>query len=181
MKKMSGKKVSEKDPVRPIESLAEKLLTSGSSVIKEDSDTSGADSMPDDPRLEKAFDLIRQVIAAERQRTIDDILRGVKGGPSPREPAPRFGMPERSKGQRAPAGSARLLCERTLTDAAERGLTTNKIHDLAETEYEQMLSISAIRNELSVGEKAKPPLYKNVGGVWYLAKYAPPSMRVVGQ
>lgn len=126
--------------------------------------------MADDPRLLRAFELIREVIADERAKTIADMLKGANASSSaemftPRKPA--------YKQERAPAGSARLLCQRTLKTAAHRGLTTSKIHDSAETEYERMVSVSAIRNELGTGEKTKPPRYRQVGGVWYLAEFAP--------
>ena len=58
---------------------------------------------------------------------------------------------------RAPAGSGRVLCKRALTEAGNNGLTATKIHGRASGEYEKMLSISAVRNELAVGERLNPP------------------------
>ena len=149
------------------------LASSGASGVKGKSDEN--DSMADDPRLEKAFALIREVIADERQKTIDDIMRGVQSGATSVRTSYNF----REKARRAPPGSARLLCERALSDAGEHGLTAHRIHEMAANEYERMLTISAVRNELGVGEKANPQRYRNVGGVWYLPKHAP-TMKVVG-
>jgi hypothetical protein len=72
-----------------------------------------------------------------------------------------------------------VLCKRALTQAGTAGLTTKKIQDHAAPPYEIMLSTSAVRNELAVGAQMVPPLYKQVGGVWYLAEFAPATMRVV--
>jgi hypothetical protein len=139
-----------------------------SAVIYEDT------KMAEDPRLEKAFSLIREVIAEERARTISDMLKGANAAPSLLLSYPAEGNSGMSqKSQRAPAGSARVLCERTLEEAKAGGLTVMRIHELAANEYERMLSISAIRNELAGGEKMKPPRYRQIGGVWYLAKHAP--------
>lgn len=150
------------------------LLHTGTNGVNHSCDEA-SDSMTDDPqeKLEKAIVLIREAFAEAGQSAIDNLLAraGVTIGSSkPFSP---------SKPQRAPAGSARVLCERELTNAAERGLTANRIHDLAQTEYEKMLTVSAIRNELQTGLRSHPPRYKYIGGVWYLAKYAPPSMKVV--
>ncbi len=133
------------------------------------------DSVTNDPRLEKAFELIREAFADQRKQILDDILAAAG-----RPVAVQYGVPDRPKAQRAPAGSGRLLCERSLGQAAERGLTANRIHEMASTEYEKMLTVSAIRNELTTGEKSRPPRYKHVGGVWYLASFAPAAMRIVG-
>jgi len=146
----------------------------------ESCDATSETEMADDPRLEQAFALIREVIADERARTISDMLKGANAPSATGLFAPKSkssGMSE--KARRAPAGSARVLCERTLAEVREGGLTVMKIHEMAANEYEQMLSISAVRNELTVGEKSHPPRYRHVGGVWYLAKYAP-IMKVVG-
>lgn len=126
--------------------------------------------MANDPRLQKAFDLIQEVIADERAKTIADMLKGANA-PSGMQ-APAIGG-HAGENQRAPSGSARILCQRTLGAAGHNGLTTLKIQELAETQYEKMLSMSAIRNELGTGAKARPPRYRSVGGVWYLAEYAP--------
>jgi len=42
-----------------------------------------------------------------------------------------------------------------------------------------MLSTSAIRNELTTGSLATPQMYRQVGGVWYLAEFAPAAMKIV--
>src|SRR6266851_4946500 len=128
--------------------------------------------MADDPRLEKVFNLIRELLADERAKTIADMLKGAKA-PNPSAPNRAVMSGKSENARRAPSGSARILCERTLGEAREGGLMAMKIHELADTEYEKMLSMSAVRNELAVGEKAKPSRYRQVGGVWYLAKYAP--------
>jgi hypothetical protein len=66
-----------------------------------------------------------------------------------------------------------------LDEAAEQGLTVIGIYDKRRGAFEQILSVSAVRNELSVGANLPTPLYKKVGGVWYLAEYAPSGMRIV--
>lgn len=146
----------------------------------------GADSMSeDDPRLEKAFALIREVIADAKQTAINDFVASLQAKAS--SSSADAGVkrvtrhPDAEKSKRAPAGSARVLCKRVLGEAGVRGMTTMKIQDHASGEYEKMLSTSAIRNELAVGEKLDPPLYKQVGGVWYLPIFAPAGMRIVSQ
>jgi hypothetical protein len=162
------------------------LQSSGGSVISESSgslgdgleldELSGDGEMADDPRLEKAFALIREVIADERAKAIADVVQAVTSqtvvmGSGPLKPGALSGISSRA--QRAPSGSARVLCERVLGEARQHGLTTLKIKDLATSEYEKMLSSSAIRNELATGEREKPPRYRQVGGVWYLSQFAP--------
>jgi hypothetical protein len=138
------------------------------------------DSMSDDPRLEKVVNLIKEMLADERQKTLDSILGAVTSGVVARNEQGRVTRhPEAEKTQRAPSGSARVLCKRALADAAEQGLTTKTIQEKANGPFEQMLSTSAIRNELTTGSLATPPLYKQVGGVWYLTEYAPVGMRIV--
>jgi hypothetical protein len=138
------------------------------------------DSMSDDPRIEKVVNLIKEMLADERQKTLDSILGAVTGGVVTRDEQARITRhPDAEKSTRAPAGSARVLCKRALNDAAEFGLTTKIIQEKANGPYERMLSTSAIRNELTTGSLATPPLYKQVGGVWYLAEFAPTGMRIV--
>lgn len=69
---------------------------------------------------------------------------------------------------RAPSGSAPALVTRVLNEVGTLGATTTKIQESANTFFEKMVSLSAIRNELKMGEKINPPKYKQVGGVWYL-------------
>jgi len=142
--------------------------------------------MADDPRLEKIFSLIRELVADQRQRLIDDMtadellaaLQAKLPGSAGRQRVTRH--PEAEKRERAPAGSARVLCKRALSQAGHAGLTIKKIHDHATGEYETKLSTSAIRNELGVGADLQPPIYKQIGGVWYLTEYAPTTMKIVG-
>lgn len=148
--------------------------TEGSIVGDE---SNGAIAVADDPRLLQALALIREVIADERRKTIDDMLKGANAPSATPAKTSQTGIA--STAQRAPSGSSRTLCTRTLTDARERGLTTMRIKELANTEYEKMVSMSAIRNELATGEREDPPRYRQIGGVWYLPLYAP-VLKVVG-
>jgi hypothetical protein len=176
---MNGERSDESSrSINTVDSIDTSALTVDSSGPSVECESSvGVPVMADDPRLEKAFALIREVIADERKKTIADMLKGAHS--SSAEFSFSESMETSGKPQRAPSGSARLLCERTLGAAAQNGLTTTKIHELAETQYEKMVSISAIRNELGTGEKAKPPRYRQVGGVWYLTPYAPSLMKVI--
>jgi hypothetical protein len=143
--------------------------------------------MPDDPRIEKIVALVRELVADERRRVLDEmsvdellaaVQAKVSGGPKPTTKVVTQHS-ELEKQRRAPAGSARVLCRRVLAEARNGGMTAFKIKEKASGEYEKMLTLSAIRNELSVGEKLHPQLYRQHGGVWYLPEYAPASMRVV--
>ena len=78
-----------------------------------------------------------------------------------------------SSRQRAPSGSAPTLIARVLSEVGDQGATAINIKDRATTEFERMVSISAIRNELKIGERAYPQRYRQVGGVWYLPDRAP--------
>jgi hypothetical protein len=138
------------------------------------------DSMSDDPRIDKIVNLIKEMLADERQKTLDSILGAVTGGAVVRDEQPRVTRhPEAEKSSRAPAGSARVLCKRALAEAAEHGLTTKAIQERVSGPYERMLSTSAIRNELTTGSLATPQMYRQVGGVWYLAEFAPAAMKIV--
>jgi len=136
-----------------------------------------------DPRLEKAFDLIRAAFKDHGESAVKEFIAGLQvqtGTPSGdllSKPVTRH--PSSEKSPRAPAGSARVLCKRVLGEAGNNGMTVMKIQEKASGEYERMLSTSAIRNELSVGERLNPPLYRQVGGVWYSSEFAPAGMRIV--
>ncbi len=145
--------------------------------------TTEDDSMSDD-LLEQGIRLIRQAFAAEGKRAVDEFVANLQstiGGTKADIVGPKrvTRHPSAEKMVRAPAGSGRVLCKRALTEAGNNGLTATKIHGRASGEYEKMLSISAVRNELAVGERLNPPIYKHVGGVWYLAEFAPAGMRIV--
>jgi hypothetical protein len=66
-----------------------------------------------------------------------------------------------------------MLIDRTLAEAGDGGLTVAGILAKADTEYERMVSASAVRNWLKENERKKPPRYRQVGGVWFLADRAP--------
>ncbi len=158
------------------------LLTATAPYGTSGADT-GDDSMSDD-LLEQGFNLIRQAFAAEGKRAVDEFVANLQssiGGTK----ADVAGMkrvtrhPSAEKSVRAPAGSARVLCKRALGEAKHNGMTVMKIRDRANGEYEKMLSTSALRNELSTGERLDPPIYKQLGGVWYLTEFAPGGMRIV--
>lgn len=139
--------------------------------------------MSDDEKFIARFrDLIADVRSDERRKTLDALMQGIQTG-VPRqddEAVKRVTRhPDAEKATRAPAGSGRVLCKRALTEAGNGGLTAKDVHDRRQGEYESKLTLSAVRNELMTGEKASPPLYKHVGGVWYLTEFAPPAMRIV--
>jgi len=155
-------------------------------------DTSESDDvMSEDPRVERAVaqfrELIRDLLAEERKRTIADMVRGLQSGTVISETASSGAAapkavtrhPEAERTTRAPAGSARVLCKRALAEAAEHGLTAVAIFEKRSGPYERMLSKSAVRNELTVGSNLSVPLYKQHGGVWYSAEYAPVGMKIV--
>ena len=126
----------------------------------------------DHPKLEQAFRLIREAFSEVAERSAEEaIARVMRAAGASGITMPRNYSGNGTERKRAPAGSAPLLCERTLSEAGDNGLTASRIVELASTEYEKMLSISAIRNELSAGEKAGK--YRHVGGVWYLKGKGP--------
>lgn len=135
-------------------------------------DDSGAESMSEDPRLQQAFDLIREVIAAADQRAADELLARINGT---RPLVARSATPysEPSPDKRAPRGSAATLIDRALDEAGDNGLTVLGIQSKAKTEFEKMVSTSAIRNWLRESERKRPPRYRQVGGVWFLAGRGP--------
>jgi len=152
-------------------------VSSGTSGV-----TTGDDSMSDD--LEQGIKLIRQAFAAEGKRAVDEFVTNLQssiGGTKADIIGPKrvTRHPSAEKSVRAPAGSARVLCKRALSEAKNSGMTVMKIQNKALGEYERMLSTSAIRNELATGERLDPPIYKQVGGVWYLTDFAPATMRIV--
>ncbi len=151
---------------------------SGTSVA-----SNGDDSMSDD-LLEQGIKLIRQAFAAEGKRAVDEFVANLQssiGGTKADTIGPKrvTRHPDAEKSARAPAGSARVLCRRVLGEAKNSGMTVMKIQEKASGEYERMLSTSAIRNELAVGERLEPQIYRQVGGVWYLVEYAPAGMMIV--
>lgn len=132
----------------------------------------GFDSVTDDPRLERAFALIREVVTDSFQRGknagIAELVKAAGGVVS----IPVTTTFESSR-QRAPSGSAPALIARVLSEVGDQGSTAINIKDRATTEFERMVSISAIRNELKIGERSIPQRYRQVGGVWYLPDRAP--------
>jgi hypothetical protein len=127
--------------------------------------------MADDPRLEEAFKLIRAVIADADRRAADELVARISG---PR-PVAHSAEPASAPGpdKRAPRGSAAILIDRALAEAGDNGLTVIGILAKAETDFERMVSASAIRNWLKESERKKPPRYRQVGGVWFLAGRGP--------
>jgi hypothetical protein len=145
-----------------------------------------SDSMSDDPKIEQIVALIRELVADarsdERRKTLDALMQGIQAeGVRSDDGFQRHvrSHPYIEKSTRAPAGSGRVLCKRVLAEVGTSGSTAKAIHEKRQGAYEGMLSLSAIRNELSVGAGLSPPIYKLVGGVWYLPEHAPVSMRIV--
>jgi hypothetical protein len=136
--------------------------------------TYGITDMADDPRLEQAFSLIRAVIADADQRAQDDIVARISG--KPQRTSPSISEPA---DKRAPKGSAAALIDRALEEAGDDGLTVIGIQATAKTDFEKMVSTSAIRNWLKEWERKRPQKYRHHAGVWYLAGRGPASLKVV--
>ena len=134
-------------------------------------------AMADDPRLEKAFALIREVIADAHSRGQNDgianLIRAAGGSIKGRNSLTISEV----QPQRAPRGSAGALIRRVLSEVGDQGATTFNIKDAAVTEFERMVTMSAIRNELKIGERDRR--YRQTGGVWYLAGRGP-TVKAVG-
>ena len=164
------------------QSSAERALTDAESAISVGSDAFGDFGMAeDDPRLETAFQLIRDVIADADKRAASKTVERITSAAvinSPRQPQ-LFPTRQSSPDKRAPHGSAGVLIDRALAEAGDNGLTVLGIQAKAETEFEKMVSTSAIRNWLRECERKQPPKYRQVGGVWFLASHGP-TMKVVG-
>jgi hypothetical protein len=155
-------------------------LTGVESVTSVCNDAFGALGMADDPRLEQAFDLIRAVVADADRRAASKMVERITSaaGISHHDQPQLFPNPP-SPDKRAPHGSAGVLIDRALAEAGDNGLTVAGIQAKAETDFERMVSTSAIRNWLREMERKKPPKYRQVGGVWFLASHGP-TMKVVG-
>jgi hypothetical protein len=142
-------------------------------------DTLGFADMTDDPRLEQAFALIRAVIADADKRAASDLVARISGSTLPSQRGLLASNTDEYQDKRAPRGSAAILIDRALAEAGEKGLTVLGIQSKAETDFERMVTTSAIRNWLKENERKKPPRYRQVGGVWFLAANAP-TMKLVG-
>jgi hypothetical protein len=140
--------------------------------------TTELDSMSDGPTIDDVIALMRKAFAKEGERAVQSFIASLHSQHVNSDvPARKNFQPETRP--RAPAGSARALCKRALAQAKTNGMTPAKIYDNRSGEYEMMLSLSAVRNELQVGEKSNPAIYRHSGGVWYLSEYAPATMRIV--
>lgn len=133
--------------------------------------------MPYETQLAKLADML----AAEYKRGCEDtvarLMKAAEGPlPARTETPPQTGAP--GNVQRAPRGSARVLIDRALEHAGTVGATTYGIMGAAETDFEKMVSTSAIRNELKNGERERR--YRQVGGVWFLANRSP-TVKAVSQ
>lgn len=146
-------------------------LTLGRIDSKEEADVNGIDHV-EDPRLEQAFALIREVIAEADKRASADLLARLTGATSFHNPLGGI-VSTAPPDKRAPRGSAATLIDRALAEAGTNGLTAIGIHAKASSEFEKMVSLSAIRNWLKENERKRPPRYRQVGGVWFLADHAP--------
>ena len=136
-------------------------------------DATGFYDMADDPRLEQAFSLIRAVIADSDKRAHEEILARISGN------APTYSSSTKHDTEkRAPRGSAGALVDRVLSEAGDKGTTVVGILKMADTEFEKMVSPSAVRNWLRENELKNPPRYRQHAGVWYLAGRGP-ALKVV--
>ena len=151
------------------------VLTVTSLDAKEGLMNRNPDSMSEDPRLEEAFALIREALADTAENAVKAFITNLQSAPATQASTSKVTRhPDADVSRRAPAGSARVLCKRALSEVGNSGLTIAKILGMAMGQYEKMLTASALRNELNVGStNLDPPLYERAGGVWYLAGNAP--------
>lgn len=155
---------------------ASTTLTAESNAPIESADDHGVDDMAEDPRIEQVVTLIRAMLADADERAAGRIIERL-GGPKTSGQTRLFDDPSPDK--RAPRGSAAVLIDRALSEAGDNGLTVLGIQAKAETDFEKMITTSAIRNWLKENERKRPQKYRQVGGVWFLARHAP-TMKVVG-
>lgn len=157
----------------------DRQLTSAGNAITIDIDATGVDAMTEDPRLEQIFALIRAVVADADKRAEERLVARITGTPgTSRSSQPQL-FEDSSPDKRAPRGSAAIIIDRALTEAGDKGLTVLGIQAKAETDYEKMVTTSAIRNWLKENERKRPQRYRQIGGVWFLAGRGP-AMKVVG-
>jgi hypothetical protein len=113
------------------------------------------------------------VIADADKRAADDLVARISGNRNAvSHPVPLSHSPQ-GPDKRAPHGSSQMLIDRALSEAGSAGLTVAGIMSKAETEFERMVSASAVRNWLKECERKRPPRYRQMGGVWFLADRAP--------
>jgi hypothetical protein len=151
------------------------------------------DDQSNDPRLEQAFVVIRQVVAEAEargvQRVIDQLRElTLKGSALPvgaernalahqgevsgpiEPPSPTEASTKRLviKRKRARTGLVREVVMRELAEAPTGGLTPSEIASRVRTDEERAISASSFRSELRAGGDAG--IYKRVeGGKWVLA------------
>jgi hypothetical protein len=162
------------------------LLTRALSYLRSISDVQDDFEMAEDPRLQQAFDLIRAVVADADKRATARVMQRLTNevGDLSQETGPLFKSATITDAKadkpdkRAPHGSADALINRALREAGSAGLTVLGIGAKAESEYEKMVSTSAIRNWLRDCERKNPPKYRQIGGVWYLPQFVP-TMKIV--
>lgn len=131
--------------------------------------------MADDPRIEKALELIREALLAEYAKGAQDAIArlsalakaefGQPDADTEDEEDEADGHPGTPR-KRAPRGLVRVLVSRSLAEAAPKGLTTNEFKDKATDEYEEMISLGSIRNELRRG--SADGRYREEGGRWFI-------------
>jgi hypothetical protein len=159
---------NQKNSVVRVKLVVDELTTVDTVTTVTSEDATGFADMADDPRLEQAFSLIRAVIADSDRRAQDEILARISG----KLPASNPSLKHETE-KRAPRGSAGALVDRVLSDAGDKGTTVLGILKMADTEFEKMVSPSAVRNWLRENELKNPPRYRQYAGVWYLAGRGP--------
>jgi len=132
--------------------------------------------MTDDPRIQQIVALVREIQADADKRAHTNLMAKINGTPVPGRSSPTEAEPA---DKRAPKGSAAALIDRALTEAGDEGLTVIGILAKAKTDYEKMVSGSAVRNWLKEWERKRPQKYRHHAGVWYLAGRGPASLKVV--
>jgi len=158
--------ISAKNASNPIDNLPNFLYGGVKDLVTDVTD------MAEDPRLEQAFELIRAVVADADRRAADEIVARISGNRTVSHYQGATVHPSYPD-KRAPHGSSQMLIDRALAEAGDNGLTVAGIMSKAETEFEKMVSASAVRNWLKENERKRPPRYRQVGGVWYLPDRGP--------
>lgn len=137
--------------------------------------------MSPDEKLERAFTLIREAFAEERNSR-DAIVSGmtalIQGADVPRKVEPDRPQNEPIANnaiesdhpptvrKRAPKGTVEQLCSHALLTAHPDGLSPQDISDAAQDEWEGMVRLSSIRGHLRDSEEASK--YVEIDGLWYL-------------
>lgn len=167
-------------PAVPAEEISAISGDNGLTGTTDSSDNGCGETGESDVPYDKQLATLAEMLASEYKRGCEDTvarLMKAAGTPVPGRDATLPLTAPPGNMQRAPRGAARALIDRVLEKTSTGGSTTYGIQSGAETDFEKMVTMSAIRNELKNGERERR--YRQVGGVWYLASRSP-TMKAVG-